>query len=187
MSWLIKLAMKIIMKMMKSKKIYLSMQAIMVVVFTVLGGLFIPRSFLNHRIEIGTALIAVCGIAITLFTFIQGLVQSTKTNLMKSNVDRSVILKKYDRIDSIINHLAGDVKIIVYTSAGYIGLNLFFAQLSNSVWQSIMVYIQYCLFGIIALALNDLIKTMFKLVEINELLNKMVLLPKEEGEKKDGK
>lgn len=46
-------------------------------------------------------------------------------------------MDKYKKVDSIINHLAGDVRIILYVSLGYILLNLFFAQIQANVWQSI--------------------------------------------------
>ncbi len=172
----------------KTKKIVdLIIQIAVLVGFTVLGGLFIPRSYLNHSLEIGIALTAIWGVAITLFTFIQGVVQNTKTNLIQTKKSKEYVLDKFNKIDSIIKHLAEDVRLILYVSLGYILLNLFFAQIQGNVWQGIMAYVQCFLFGLIALALYDLMQTMFKLVQINELLNQRVVDSREEGEKKDGK
>ena len=116
------------MKRKTNKIVDLLIQIVLLVAFTFLGGFFVPRSYLNYKLEIGTALIAIWGVGITLFTFIQGVVQNTKTNLMQTNKDKAYLLDKYKKVDSIINHLAGDVRIILYVSLGYILLNLFFAR-----------------------------------------------------------
>lgn len=168
----------------KNKKILLLMQAGIILVFTGLAGSFAPREYLDKRVEIGAIMIAIWGVAITLFTFVQGLVQSCKTNLLQTNFCSQYIIDKFDKIDSIINHLAGDVKAILLISILYLNLSLFLIQIQNDIWQCIMVYTQYFLFGMVALALYDLMGAMLKLVKANQIINRDVILSMSEREKK---
>ena len=94
------------------------------------------------------------------------------------------IIDKFDKIDSIINHLARDVKAILLISILYLNLSLFLVQIQNDIWQCIMVYTQYFLFGMVALALYDLMGAMLKLVKANQIINRDVILSMSEREKK---
>ena len=152
---------------------------------TFLCGFFIPRQYIENYSNIISILLAIFGVAITLFTFLQGVVQSSKTNLLHSNREKSYKEDKLLKLDNIVNELMSDLKWMLFSILIYIIIVFFFLQIENSIFQEILCYIQYLLFSIIVLTTLDLIFTMFKLVKINSLLNNM-LIDNEQGETKDG-
>lgn len=171
---------------MKNKNIKaLISQIALLIVFTFLGGFFVPQKFLEDKLSILGLLIAIWGVAITLFVFVQGVVQSCKSNLLNSNNSKDYVVEKYSKIDRIIRELTQDIKCISIMLAVYFVFIIFFTQIDNAVWQKITIYIQFFIFGVIILAVVDLIGTMIKLVRINELLN--MNAAKNKGENNDGK
>lgn len=171
---------------MKNKNIKaLISQIALLIVFTFLGGFFVPQKFLEEKLSILGLLIAIWGVTITLFVFVQGVVQSCKSNLLNSNSSKDYVVEKYGKIDRIIRELMQDIKCISIMLAVYFVFIIFFTQIDNAVWQKITIYIQFFIFGVIILAVVDLIGTMIKLVRINELLN--MSAAKNKGENNDGK
>lgn len=143
-----------------------------------LCGFFAPREYLLYHGAIITALITIFGVSITLYTFIQGLIQNLKESLSKSFIKSATIKDYKHKIDKINKELRGDVKVSLFSTLIYILFCLFFDQISNDVWQTILVYIYYSCLVSILFAILDLAFTMFKLVEISAFVNNELLQEK---------
>lgn len=113
---------------MKNKNIKaLISQIALLIVFTFLGGFFVPQKFLEDKLSILGLLIAIWGVAITLFVFVQGVVQSCKSNLLNSNNSKDYVVEKYSKIDRIIRELTQDIKCISIMLAVYFVFIIFAA------------------------------------------------------------
>ena len=168
----------------KIRVISIIIQLMLLAAFTFLGGFFVPKKVLDDKLSMIGILIAVWGIALTLFVFIQGVVQGCKSTLIEHNNDKKYVIEKYKKLDAIVDELAKDVKCIS-VSEGLFFVVVFFCQINNEICQCIMHYVQFLIIGIIILSSIDIIRTMFKLVKINELLNINAVYNK--GEDENGK
>lgn len=164
---------------------YLLCQILIVFILTFFAGYFLPAELIGDNLKIFEVFITIFGIAITLFTFIQGVIQSSKSNLLKTSIKIEDIKDKFMKLDDIINELKGDVLFSLTITIIYGGIALFFGSIDNLIWQQIFVYIKYFLIFMLVFVLIDLTITMFKLVKINNILNLKITENKNNKENKD--
>lgn len=151
-----------------------------------LCGFLVPRKYLANQGAIITALITIFGVSITLYTFIQGLIQNIKDSLTKSVLSLEQCTKYKQRIDAINTELKGDVIVTLISALLYIMFCLFFTQISNEIWQTILVFIDYAILVAILFAILDLAFTMFKLIDIVAFINNELSKDISNGDTKDG-
>lgn len=160
--------------------------ALIYISLVLLCGFLVPRKYLANQGAIITALITIFGVSITLYTFIQGLIQNIKDSLTKSVLSLEQCTKYKQRIDAINAELKGDVIVTLISALLYIMFCLFFTQISNEIWQTILVFIDYAILVAILFAILDLAFTMFKLIDIVAFINNELLKDCSEGDKTDG-
>ena len=171
-----------------NKKILrLVLYALIYISLVLLCGFLIPRKYLANQGAIITVLITIFGVSITLYTFIQGLIQSIKDSLTRSVLSLEQSSNYKHKIDDINKELKGDVIVSLISSLLYIAFCLFFSQICNEIWQTILVFIDYAILVAILFAVLDLAFTMFKLIDIVAFINNELLKDCSNGDKKDGK
>lgn len=174
------------MKKINKKILRLVLYTLIYVSLVLLCGFLVPRKYLANQGAIITTLITIFGVSITLYTFIQGLVQNIKDSLAKSILSSDQCKNYRQKIDAINTELKGDVIVSLIAALLYIMFCLFFTQISNEIWQTILVFIDYAILVAILFAILDLAFTMFKLVDIVAFINNELLKDNSNGDKKDG-
>lgn len=160
--------------------------ALIYISLVLLCGFLVPRKYLANQGAIITALITIFGVSITLYTFIQGLIQNIKDSLTRSVLSLEQCTKYKQRIDAINKELKGDVIVTLISALLYIMFYLFFTQISNEIWQTILVFIDFAILVAILFAILDLAFTMFKLIDIVAFINNELLKDCSNEDKKDG-
>lgn len=149
-------------------------------VMTFFAGYFLPDNWLSDRTKIFEVLLTVFGVALTSFTFIQGIVQDCKSSFLVSvNKDKKYLLEKFEGLDYIVKELKEDVLWLLVSMFLFGFVMLFFSHIMNQIWQQILVYFTYFTIFLTALLVIDIVLTMFKLIEINAHLNKIAVMERE--------
>ncbi|MCM1454929.1 MAG: hypothetical protein NC037_00150 [Bacteroides sp.] len=153
------------------RRIRVGIVVIILILTTFLCGYFAPSYLLEDIKTIIMILLTIFGVALTIFIFLQNVVQNVKNNIFGLKKTKEYKIDKFKKLDSIVNELMGDIKWLIIAIVAYIILILFFMQISNNVFQIILQYIQYLIFSIIALAILDLILATFSLIKICSNIN----------------
>ncbi len=149
-------------------------------VMTFFAGYFLPNNWLSDRTKIFEVLLTVFGVALTLFTFIQGIVQDCKSSFLVSvKKDKNYLLEKFEGLDLIVKELKEDVLWLLVSMFLFGFVMLFFSHITNQIWQQILVYFTYFTIFLTAFLVIDIVLTMFKLIEINAHLNKIAVVERE--------
>ncbi|MBR3685693.1 MAG: hypothetical protein IKL86_05425 [Clostridia bacterium] len=154
---------------------------LLIAMLTFFAGFFLPKNLISNAFSIFEVLLVVFGVALTLFTFIQGVVQNCKNNFLSSvNKGKDYLLDKFNGLDEIVKELKGDVFNLLIILLGFGFVALFFGQIENVVWQEVFNYLKYLVIFLNVFLIFDLVMTMFKLIEINAELNKIAIKDKED-------
>ena len=165
---------------MKKINYNLLFKGLVIFVMTFFAGYFLPDNWLSDRAKIFEVLLTVFGVALTLFTFIQGIVQDCKSSFLVSvKKDKAYLIEKFNGLDCIVKELKEDVLVILITMFFYGFIILFFGHITNQIWQQILVYFTYFIVFLTAFLIFDIVLTMFKLIEINAELNKIAVIERE--------
>ena len=155
-------------------------KGLLICCFTFLGGFFIPNSLLSDNLKIFEILLTVFGIVLTLFTFIQGIVQNCKSSFLLSvRKDKDYLIEKFEGLDDIVKELKDDVLGLLGVVALFGFVSLFFGHITNEVWQEILSYFKFLIIFATFFLVLDLVLTMFKLIQINAELNKIAAKERE--------
>ena len=164
---------------MKKINYCLFFQILLILVLTFFAGYFLPINYIDNNLKIFEIFITIFGISLTLYTFIQGVVQNCKNNLILKDKEQEIGLgEKFSKLDGIVDELKSDTLVILITTLFFGGLSLFFGGIENNIWLHIFNYIRYLSIFIIVFLIIDLTLTMFKLVQINAMLNKLTIKKK---------
>ena len=164
---------------MKKINYCLCFQILLILVLTFFAGYFLPINYIDNNLKIFEIFITIFGISLTLYTFIQGVVQNCKNNLILKDKEQEIGLgEKFSKLDGIVDELKSDTLVILITTLFFGGLSLFFGGIENNIWLHIFNYIRYLSIFIIVFLIIDLTLTMFKLVQINAMLNKLTIKKK---------
>lgn len=165
---------------MKKINYNLLFKLLLIAILTFFAGFFLPNQLLADNTAIFEMLLAVFGVALTLFTFIQGIVQNCKSSFLAAvKKEKQYLIDKFNGLDSIVKELKEDVLGLLLVLLCYGFIALFFGSIDNCIWQEIFQYVKYCVVFINVFMVLDLVLTMFKLIEINAELNKIAVIERE--------
>lgn len=165
---------------MKRVNYNLLFKGLLILCLTFIGGFFLPNSLLTDNLKMFEMLFASFGVSLTLFTFIQGIVQNCKSSFLISvKKSKEYLLDKFKGLDNIVKELQEDVLgLLIFTSLfGLVAL--FFGHIENEVFQEILSYIKYFVLFVAFFLILDLVLSMFKLIQINSELNKIAAMDRE--------
>lgn len=165
---------------MKKINYNLLFKGLLISCLTFVGGFFLPNSTLNDDLKMFEILLASFGVALTLFTFTQGIVQNCKSSFLLSvKKGKDYLIDKFNGLDNIVKELQEDVLglLIVTSTFGFVAL--FFGSITNDVWQEILSYFKYLSLFVSFFLILDLVLSMFKLIQINAELNKIAARDRE--------
>lgn len=155
-------------------------------VLTFFSGYFLPENYLSDQTKIFEMLITIFGVALTVFTFIQGIVQNCKSSFLVSvKKEQSYLIQKFEGLDAIVKELKGDVWGLLLIPLVFGSIMLFFSHIDNSRWQEFLIYFKYFIIFLTVFLVVDIVLTMFKLIEINATLNIIAVREREEPKNKE--
>ena len=129
---------------MKKINYCLCFQILLILVLTFFAGYFLPINYIDNNLKIFEIFITIFGISLTLYTFIQGVVQNCKNNLILKDKEQEIGLgEKFSKLDGIVDELKSDTLVILITTLFFGGLSLFFGGIENNIWLHIFNYIRY--------------------------------------------
>ena len=159
---------------------------LVILILTFFSGYFLPKDYLNEQIKIFEMLITIFGVALTVFTFIQGIVQNCKSSFLVSvKKEQNYLIQKFEGLDAIVKELKGDVWGLLITPLIFGSIVLFFSHIDNSRWQECLIYFKYFIIFLTVFLVVDIVLTMFKLIEINATLNIIAVREREEPKSKE--
>ena len=150
---------------------YLICQILIIGILTFFAGYFLNHEIVKDNLKLFEILITIFGLMITLFTFIQGIIQNSKNNFLKSLDKKEIKKDKFIKLDNIVDELKGDVFLLLIMTLLFGGIALFFGGIENYIWQSIFAYIKFLIIFVVVFIVIDAVMTIFKLIQINNLLN----------------
>lgn len=158
---------------MKKNKInyYLLCQILIIGILTFFAGYFLNHDMVKDNLKLFEIFITIFGLIITLFTFIQGIIQNSKNNFLRSSERKETKKDKFIKLDEIVGELKSDILLLLIVTLTFGGFALFFGKIENWVWQHIFSYIKFLIIFIVSFIVIDVVMTMFKLIQINNLLN----------------
>lgn len=153
---------------------------IVISVLIFFAGYFLPKDYLCDYVKIFEVLLTVFGVALTAFTFMQGIVQNCKSSFLLSvKKDKEYLLQKFAGLDAIVKELKSDVLGLLTILILFGGIVLFFSHINNEIWQSVLIYFKYFIVFLTVFLVVDIVLAMFKLIEINAELNKIAVRERE--------
>ncbi len=150
---------------------YFLCQILIIGMLTFFAGYFLNHDIVKDNLKLFEIFITIFGLIITLFTFIQGIIQNSKNNFLKSSEKKESKKDKFIKLDEIVGELKSDILLLLIITLLFGGFALFFGGIENCVWQYIFSYIKFLIIFIVAFTVIDVVMTMFKLIQINNLLN----------------
>ena len=109
---------------MKKINYCLCFQILLILVLTFFAGYFLPINYIDNNLKIFEIFITIFGISLTLYTFIQGVVQNCKNNLILKDKEQEIGLgEKFSKLDGIVDELKSDTLVILITTLFFGGLS----------------------------------------------------------------
>lgn len=157
---------------MKKINYNLLFKGLLIVFLTFMGGFFLPNLLLTDNLKLFEILLVIFGIALTLFTFVQGIIQNCKSSFLSSvKKGKDYLIAKFRGLDDIVKELQSDVFGILLITVLFGFVALFFGHISYEIWQEILSYFKYFIVFTTFFLVLDLVLTMFKLIQVNAELN----------------